>query len=85
MKVIDQVKSGQPYYLAMKVTMAAIIFGLVCFFLTWVGIWLKMDMVRHGGMVLFALSIAVGCCSYIFLLSYIGYVMLKKIFKSAKS
>ncbi len=84
MRIIDQVKSNAVYYRAIKFSVISIVSGLVFFPLIWLGIWLEIDWVRSGGMILFVISIAIAIVSYSFSLLYVLYFALKKLLGSKK-
>jgi ABC-type bacteriocin/lantibiotic exporter with double-glycine peptidase domain len=85
MSLIDQVKSNTVYYRAIKISVIAIVSGLAFFLLVWIGIWLKVDEVRSGGMILFAISIFVAFASYLFALAYALLFALRKLLNSRKA
>ncbi len=84
MSLIDQVKFNIVYYRAIKISVIAIVSGLAFFLLIWIGIWFKVDEVRSGGMILFAISVFVAFTSYLFALAYTLLYALRKLLTSRK-
>lgn len=79
MNLIDQLKANKIYYILLKIFVITILGGFAFFMLIWIGIWLNIDGIRIGGMILFLICFIVAFFSYVFALVYALFLVLKKV------